>query len=141
MATDLTALTGTGLEPYMALFGAFLVFGIIILIALYIYCAFAWMTIAKKLGYDKPWLAWIPIANLFLYPILAKKHWAWGFIFLVPIVGAVFFFIWTWNIFEQRKYPGWLSLIPIAGIIPFIGWIASIAYLVILGMVAWADKQ
>ena len=40
----------------------------------YVYFAFAFMTIAKKLGYDKPWLAWIPIANIFLFPILATNE-------------------------------------------------------------------
>jgi hypothetical protein len=118
-----------------------IVFIIIIAIALYIYIALVWSTIAKKLGYDKPWLAWIPIANLFLLPILAKKHWAWGFIFLVPIVNIVFFIIWTWNIFEQRKYPGWLSLVPIAAMMPSTAVVAGIAWLVILGIVAWVDKK
>jgi len=129
------------LGPYAALFGAFLVFGIIMLIVLYVYCALVWSTIAKKLKYKNAWLAWIPIANIFLTPILAKKKWPWGFIILVPIVGAVFFFIWTWNIFEQRKYPGWLCLVPLLVVIPFIGWVAYLAYLIIIGLVAWNDKK
>lgn len=112
----------------------------VIVLAVYVYFAWAWMTIAKKLGYDKPWLAWIPIANLFLFPILAKKDWAWGFIFLIPIANLVFFFIWTWNIYEQRKYPGWLCLAPLLGIIPVIGFLGSIAHLVIVGLVAWKDR-
>ncbi|RJQ18232.1 hypothetical protein C4573_00740 [Candidatus Woesearchaeota archaeon] len=124
----------------LAFLAGMIVFLIIVFIALYIYCAFAWMTIAKKLNYDKPWLAWIPIANMFLIPILAKKNWAWGFIFLVPIVGAVFYFIWTWNVFEQRKYPGWLSLIILGYIIPWLGILFGIAHLVIIGLVAWKDR-
>ncbi|MBN2052928.1 hypothetical protein JW756_05465 [Candidatus Woesearchaeota archaeon] len=129
------------LGPYAALFGAFLALGIVILIVLYVYYALAWMTIARKLNYDKPWLAWIPIANAFLIPILAKKKWPWGFIFLVPIVGAVFYFIWTWNIYEQRKYPGWLCLAILVGLIPVIGWLGGIANLVITGLVAWSDRK
>jgi len=135
---DLSGMMGPG---FAAILAVGIVFIIIIAIALYIYNALVWSTIAKKLGYGKPWLAWIPVANLFLLPILAKKHWAWGFIFLVPIVNVVFFIIWTWNIFEQRKYPGWLSLVPIAGVIPVVGGLASIAFLVILGMVAWKDMK
>jgi len=46
-----------------------LIFGL----ALYVYTSWAWYTIAKKLKYKKAWLAWIPVANFFLYPILAKK--------------------------------------------------------------------
>jgi len=134
-AGDAAALGGI-----MAFLAAFLMIAIVVGILLYIYTALVWMTIGKKLGYDKSWIAWIPIVNAFLIPILAKKAWPWGFILFVPIVNLVFYIIWTWNIFEQRKYPGWLSLIPLGGIIPLVGWIASIGYLVVLGLVAWKDR-
>lgn len=125
----------------LALLGGVLaMIAVAISIVFYVYWALAWMTIAQKLKYKKAWLAWIPIAQLFLIPILAKKRWTWGFIFLVPIANAVFFFIWTWSIFEKRKYPGWLSLLPLAAILPIIGWIGAVAYLVVLGFVAWKDK-
>jgi len=132
------ALLGDGV--ILGLLAGMIVLIVLLSIALYVYYAFAWMTIARKLKYKKAWLAWIPIANLFLIPILAKKDWTWGFMFLVPIANVVFFFIWTWNIFERRKYPGWLALIPLVGIIPLIGWLASLAYLVVLGLVAWKDQ-
>jgi len=131
MANDFSLLT--------SLIGALAGLFFLIVIGLYVYTALAFMTIAKKLRYDKPWLAWIPVANLFLIPILAKKNWVWGFIFLVPIVNIVFFFIWMWNIYEQRKYPGWLSLVPLLGFIPFIGIFVSLANLIILGFVAWKE--
>jgi len=131
MANDFSLLT--------SLIGALAGLFFLIVIGLYVYTALAFMTIAKKLRYDKPWLAWIPVANLFLIPILAKKNWAWGFIFLVPIANIVFFFIWMWNIYEQRKYPGWLSLVPLLSFIPFIGIFVSLANLIILGFVAWKD--
>ena len=129
-----------GVGSMIGLLAGLIIFIVLLSIALYVYTALAWMTIARKLKYKYPWLAWIPIANFFLVPILAKKDWTWGFIFLVPIVNMVFFFIWTWNIFEQRKYPGWLALVPLAGFIPLIGGLASLAYLVILGLVAWKDQ-
>ena len=131
MANDFSLLT--------SLIGALAGLFFLIVIGLYVYTALAFMTIAKKLRYDKPWLAWIPVANLFLIPILAKKNWVWGFIFLVPIVNIVFFFIWMWNIYEQRKYPGWLSLVPLLSFIPFIGIFVSLANLIILGFVAWKE--
>jgi len=129
-----------GVGNMIGLLAGLIVFIVLLSIALYVYYAFVWMTIARKLKYKYPWLAWIPIANFFLVPILAKKDWTWGFMFLVPIANIVFFFIWTWNIFEQRKYPGWLALIPLAGFIPVVGGLAGLAYLVILGFVAWKDK-
>ena len=112
----------------------------LILIGLYVYYAFAWMSIAKKLSYDKPWLAWIPVANIFLIPILANKHWAWGFMFFVPIAGLVFGFIWVWNIYKQRNYPGVLSLVPLASIFPPLAGLAVLANMVVTGLVAWKDR-
>ena len=134
-------MTELGAGGLFATLAGLIVVAIIIGIAVYVYSALAWMTIAKKLKYDKGWLAWIPIASFFLLPILAKKKWTWGFIFLVPIVNIVFMIIWTWDIYEQRKYPGWLSLLPILGIIPIINWLAGIAQLVVIGLVAWSDKS
>ncbi len=127
---------GAGLGGIFAALGT-LAFGIGI--ALYVYYAWAWMTIAKKLKYEKAWLAWIPIANLFLIPILAEKDWPWGFIFIVPIANIVFYIMWTWKIFEKRKYPGWLSLVILLSFIPMLSAIAGIANLVIVGLVAWKD--
>lgn len=124
--------------PFVFALAIFLIF---FAIALYVYTAFAFMEIAKKLKYDKPWLAWIPVANIFLIPILAKKHWAWGFMFFVPFAGFVFLIIWTWKIFELRKYPGELSLVLIGITIPFVSFFALIAYLVILGFVAWKNVE
>ena len=134
--TEILSLLGLGAWAAM---GFFLIF--LIAVAVYVYTAFVWMTIAKKLKYDKPWLAWIPVANFFLFPILAKKKWTWGFIVLVPIVNIVFMIIWTWNIYEQRKYPGWLSLAPIISIIPVIGGLGALAQFVIWGLVAWSDRK
>ncbi len=113
---------------------------VLLAIGFYVYVALAWMTIAKKLKNKYSWLAWIPIANFFLIAMLAKKKWTWGFIILVPIANIVFALIWAWNIFEQRKYPGWLALIPILGWVPFIGWIATLGFLVVVGLVAWKDR-
>jgi len=124
----------------LAALAAFALIAIFIAIALYVYTAFAWMVIAQKLQYKNAWLAWIPIANFFLLPILAKKHWAWGFVIIVPILNFVMAIIWMWNIFEQRKYPGYLALIPIAGIVPIIGWLATLGFMVVIGMVAWKDR-
>jgi len=139
MAVDYASLGSLG--ALSAFFAAFLIAAIIIAIALYVYFALVLSTLAKKLKHgDIAWLAWIPIANLALFPILADKEWPWVFIFLVPIVNIVFMIIWTWAIFEKRKYPGWLALIPLVSFIPIIGWLAGIANLVILGLVAWADR-
>lgn len=111
-----------------------------LILSFYLYWAFAFYTIAKKLGYDKPWLAFIPVANAFLLPILAEKEWTWGFLLLVPIANLVFSILWTWRVYERRNYPGWLSLVALGSFIPMLWYVAGIANLVILGFVAWRDQ-
>jgi len=62
------------------------------------------------------------------------------FIFLVPVVNLVFWILWSWKIYEQRNYPGWLSLAPILMLIPFLSLVGWIVHLVIWGLVAWNDR-
>jgi hypothetical protein len=123
-----------------ALFGALLALGVVLTIAVWVYFGFVLQTIAKKLKYKKDWLAWVPVARWALIPILAKKHWAHVFWFLLPIVNIVLLVVWMWKIYERRKYPGALALIFIAHAIPFVSWAAWIANLIVLGLVAWRDK-
>ena len=75
------------------------------------------------------------MANFFLLPIILKKKWTWGFMIFAPIANVVFFILWTWKIFELRKYPGWLSL---SVLIPRVG---GILYLIAIGFVAWKNKK
>jgi len=129
---------------FWALMLAFVIIAIILFITFWIYSSLAWMTIARKLKYKKGWLAWIPFARTAMKLQLGKKfHWAWVFLYLVPILGwiaiCVLSIISTWEIFERRKYSGWLALIPIAMVIPGINWLASLAYLIVIGFVAWKD--
>jgi len=126
------------------LIGFGIALAIICLLAFYVYTSLALMTIAKKLKYKKAWLAWIPIANISMILQLGGFHWAWVFLILIPIVGwialAVLLVISFWKIFEKRKYPGWLALLPLVGMIPKIGGLANLAFLIILGFVAWGKK-
>lgn len=132
-----------GAGALMALGGIVIGLILVTLLVFYVYFALVMMTIAGKLKYDKGWLAWIPLVQFVLFPILAKKKqraWPWVFILLIPIVNIVFIIMWSWKIFERRKYPGPLALVCLAGVIPFIGWIAGIANAVIWGLVAWYDR-
>ena len=128
----------------------------------YIFIALAYMAIARKLKSKKGFLAWIPYARYFLFPILAGWEWPWGFMQFAPIANAVFACIWNWKIFEKRKYPGWLLLLPfgvmfillpiafstfeepsnitlIAFALTFL--IPMVVRDVILGLVAWKDRK
>ncbi len=117
--------------------GALIAAGLII--AVYVYFALAWSTIARKLKHKYPWLAWIPFANISLILEIGGFHWAWVFLLLVPIFGwlalLVLTIIATWKIFEKRNYPGWFSL---AVLIPKVG---GLFYLIAIGFVAWKEMK
>jgi len=69
--------------------------------------------IAEKLGEENAWLAFIPIANLFLLASMAGKEWYWVLLFLIPIVGffvAIYLFM---CISDNLGYPQWMGLISI----------------------------
>jgi len=137
MGSEVLDVFSTGALAALIAIGIFLV--IVVSLAFYVYFALAWMTIAKKMKYKHPWLAWIPIANCAMILQLGGFHWAWIFLILIPVVGwlalLVMFIIATWKIFEKRKYPGWFSL---SLIIPKVG---GILYLIAIGFVAWAKKK
>lgn len=46
-----------------------------------------------------------------------------------------------WRIFKKRNYPGWLIFLPMAlGIIPFLNYVSTIAFFIIIGLIAWKDR-
>ena len=120
-----------------AMFAGLVVVGLIVALVLYIYMALALMTIAKKTNTEPAWLAWIPIANVWLMIKIAGLQWWWIFLLLlpiVPVIGAIamyaaVIYIW-WRIAEARKFPGWFALLML---IPLVN-------LVIVGIIAWKDK-
>lgn len=125
--------------------GAMLVVGIVVVLAIWAYTSFAWMTIAKKLKQKDPGLMWVPLVRTARILQLGGFHWAYIFLVLVPVLGwlAVFilFLISSWRIFEKRKYHGAFALIKLGSLIPFLKTIAGIAWLIILGLVAWKDNK
>lgn len=131
-----------------ALFAGILILALLILVALYVYFALAWLAISRRMKHPKPWLSWIPFANLAMILQLGGFHWAWIFlIFLswIPVVGSlpllVLLVIAHWRIFGKLNYPSWLSLALVIGAIPGIGFLGTIAYLIIVGIVAWSKKE
>ena len=112
---------------------AVLVIGVI-----YVFFALALMTIAKKTKTENAWLAWIPIANIYLMTQVAKvSGWYTAGLLLavIPIVGniaiiALFCYLW-WKIAEARNRPGWWGIL--IGLIPIVN-------LVMVGMLAWSDN-
>jgi hypothetical protein len=140
MANYRDALVGGSIGAALA---AILIILLIVLVALYVYFALAWYTIAKKMKYRRPWLAWIPFANIAMWLQLGGFHWAWVFLMIIPVIGwiaiGVLFIISSWRVFEKLRYPGWLALSPLLGLLG--GGLGTLAYGVVIGIVAWRKKR
>ena len=46
---------------------------LLVFVGLYVYISYSLYAIAKKTNTPNAWLAWIPVANLFLMLMIAKK--------------------------------------------------------------------
>ena len=115
--------------PFAALSGGLLMFVVVLGLGFYVYMALALQTIATKTGTANDWLAWIPIANLFLMLSVAKKPMWWFILFLIPLVGAVMAIIVWMAIAEARGKPNWWGILMIV----------PVANFVVPGYLAWAD--
>lgn len=127
-------LMGGGL---LAMLGAFLLVFLFLALVVYIYMAIALMAIAKKTKTPNGWLAFIPIANIYLMTQIGKVSGWWtpgilaGFIPLIGslAIAALMVYLW-WLIAEKVGKPGWwgiLMLIPIVN-------------LILIGILAWGKK-
>ncbi|HOD96892.1 MAG: zinc ribbon domain-containing protein [Candidatus Paceibacterota bacterium] len=93
---------------------------LVLIIIFYIYFAICLQTLAKKTNTSNGWLAWIPVANLFLMIQIAQKPLWWFILLLIPIVNIVIGIILWMKIAERRGKPNWwgiLLIVPVVGII------------------------
>lgn len=120
---SMVASQDTGLSfPVVFLIAYAIVFGIIIgveQLAIHIVKAIGLYRMAKNVGHDKPWLAWIPFANAYVMFTIPQK----------PLKMLAFN-----KIFENRKTPFWIDfvitilctiLLPVMLVIPPLMYIAS----------------
>ena len=116
--------------PFAALAGGmFFLFFLGFILAAYVYMSLALQTIADKTGTANSWLAWIPIANVFLMLNVAKKPMWWFILFLIPLVNIVIAIMVWMAIAEARGKPNWWGVLMIV----------PVANLVVTGYLAWAD--
>ena len=89
-------------------------------IIVYIWIALCVQMIAKKTDTPNEWLAWIPIANLYLLCKIAGRSGWWTIGFFVPLLNVILIILWWWTVAEKRNKPGWLGMlmfIPVVNII------------------------
>lgn len=121
-------------HPLAALMGSGV--SLVVGLAAYLYAAFALMAIAKRTSTPNGWLAFIPIANVYLMIQIARLPWWWILSILlaiIPVLGAFLalaatIYIW-WKIAERLGKPGWWSLLLLVPVVN----------LVIIGIMAWGN--
>ncbi|MFH1791639.1 MAG: DUF5684 domain-containing protein, partial [Candidatus Omnitrophota bacterium] len=60
-----------------------------IFLVLYAFFALSLQTIAAKTGQQNSWLAWVPLANMYLMCRTAGKPWWWLALLLVPLINII----------------------------------------------------
>jgi hypothetical protein len=109
-------------------------FMLLIVLAGYIYVSFCLYLIAKKTEVPNPWMAWIPLVNLWTFVAAAGREWWWlgiiaalSALSLISGVGIIFgllnlaaiIYLWiciTENV-GKNKWLGLLMLVPIVNLI------------------------
>ncbi len=92
----------------------------LIVVAVYCYFAICLQTMARKTGTPNGWLAWIPIANIYIMCKVGGKPGWWLILFFLPFISIVFAILVWIGIAEARGKPSWLGIliiIPIANLI------------------------
>jgi hypothetical protein len=115
--------------PFLALSGIMLMFVLVLGLGSYIYLSLALQTIATKTATANAWLAWIPIANLFLLLSVAKKPLWWFLLFLIPLVNLIILIMVWMAVAEARHKPNWWGILLIVPVVN----------VVVPGYLAWAD--
>ncbi|MFA6228535.1 MAG: DUF5684 domain-containing protein [Patescibacteria group bacterium] len=93
--------------------GYFVVIIIILFLLLYVYCALCLQFIAKKLVINGLWMAWVPIANLFLILKCAGRPYWWFLLMFVPIANIIVALVPWMDITEKLGKSKWLGLLMI----------------------------
>lgn len=87
----------------------------LIVFALYVIFSLGLYTMAVKRGIANPWLAWIPIADLYIIALILKSLNVFGF--EIPMFTVV--------------YPVAAIVVSLLNRVPFIGWLLSLAYFIL----------
>ncbi len=90
---------------------------VIVYLGIYVYLAIALQTMAKKTNTKNGWLAWIPIANVYLLCKVAGKPGWWLLLFLIPLVNIVITIIVWMGVAQARGKASWIGILMI---VPFV---------------------
>jgi len=78
------------------------------------------MVIAQRTNVDTPWLAWVPIVNIYTLLMAAGRPAWWLILFLIPIINLIVIVV-TWmdiaGRLGKKKWIGILIIIPVIQLI------------------------
>ena len=106
-------MAGPAAVGIMALMGAFFMVFVVIFIILYVFMALCLQKIAQKTKTENAWMAWVPVANIFLMAMIAKKPLWWAILFFIPIINLVAVVIIGIGMAEARGKEGWIGALQI----------------------------
>ena len=101
------AMNAGGAAMMMALMAGYTVFMVIF----YVFFSLCLMLIAKKMGVANAWLAWIPIANIYLMTQMAGRPGWWTVLMFIPLVNAVVGIILWVDILKKLNKNPWMVLV------------------------------
>lgn len=90
------------------------------ILVLYLYFALCIHLIARKTQTPYEWMAYIPVANLFLLFMIGKKPLWWIVLLFIPLVNLIFIALTWMGIARNRGKASWLGiliLIPLVNLI------------------------
>lgn len=96
------------------------VIGLLIAVAVYAYICYCLQRLAEKNNVKHAWLAWIPIAQAFIWLETGGKPLWWFILLLIPLVNLVIGIIVWMRIAEAMHKPGWLGVLIIVPLVNFI---------------------
>ncbi len=107
-------------ESTLLWFGYFFLLALAFTIVTFISAIIPIYILAKKTNTPKAWLAFIPIAQLYLFCKIGGKPGWWMLLMFIPII-QIFIFTFTWmGIAQVRNRPPWLGLfilVPVVNLI------------------------
>jgi hypothetical protein len=109
-------------------------FGMILLvlgIAFYVFSCLCFFIIAKKLDVPSPWIAFVPIIQIWTFVRCAGKPWWWILLLLIPFINIILIIYLYMCIAENMGKNKWLGLIVL---IP-------IGALILLGLLAFSKSE
>jgi len=96
---------------------ALILWSALIVFIIYGYLAVALQKIASKTNVKNGWLAWIPVGNLYLMCVIAKRPGWWLLFLLIPLLNILMMIIVWAGIARVRKKPAWLGIFIIVPVV------------------------